>query len=96
MNRNHLHILIAFWISIISTSVVAQQSDSISHVIFLVGDAGEPQEKTQFVFDELLKQAKEVEEKSTIFFLGDNIYPNGLPSKNSKNYLQAKAIIDYQ
>ncbi|PKP51199.1 MAG: hypothetical protein CVT95_01390 [Bacteroidetes bacterium HGW-Bacteroidetes-12] len=91
-----IYYLFFYCVLLLSAQLNAQKSDSVNHVIFLVGDAGEPEEKSHSVFDELVKQANEVEGKSTIFFLGDNIYPNGLPPKNKKNHEQAKQIIDYQ
>ncbi|MBL4669961.1 MAG: metallophosphoesterase [Flavobacteriales bacterium] len=65
-------------------------------MIFLVGDAGEPEAKTFKVFDALLKQVKPIEEKSTIIFLGDNIYPGGMPNKTEKGRVEAEEIILYQ
>ena len=69
--------------------------DSIDQVVFLVGDAGEPKSNTSNVFDALLKLVKPVEEKSTIIFLGDNIYPGGIPNSNEKGNKEAKEIIHY-
>ena len=80
-------------------SVNAQQLqslDSIDHVVFLIGDVGEPENNTSEVFDALLKQVKPIEKKSSIIFLGDNIYPGGIPNKNEKGKEEAEAIILYQ
>lgn len=95
-SRFYFYLHLFCFVFLFKPQLNAQHTDSINHVIFLVGDAGEPKEKTQGVFNELIQQAKTVEEKSTIFFLGDNVYPNGIPPKNKKNHEQAKAIIDYQ
>ncbi len=55
-------------------------SDSISHTLFLIGDAGEPvSEGFEPTFLALTEQASVRPKNSTIIFLGDNIYPRGLP-----------------
>ncbi|XOV94451.1 MAG: BamA/TamA family outer membrane protein [Bacteroidota bacterium] len=58
-------------------SLLAQESE-----IFLIGDAGEP----HFPVDdnlELLKQAtKDAGPEDVLIFLGDNLYPKGLPPKS--------------
>jgi len=81
---------------LVSSFLTNAQSDSVAHTIFLLGDAGVAEEKVSVVFDELLKQVKPIENKSTIVFLGDNIYPNGMPSKNEKDREHAEAILQYQ
>ncbi len=58
----------------------AVPSDSISHTLFLIGDAGEPvSEGVEPTFLALTEQASVRPKHSTIIFLGDNIYPRGLP-----------------
>jgi len=61
----------------------------IQYSVFLLGDAGEP-----YIGDlphmELLKnQIHEAGSRSTILYLGDNIYPKGLPPEGHK--LRAEA-----
>ena len=81
---------------LVSSFLTNAQSDSIVHTIFLLGDAGVAEEKVSVVFDELLKQVKPIENKSTIVFLGDNIYPSGMPNKNEKDRKSAEDILQYQ
>ena len=58
--------------------------DSISHTLFLIGDAGEPtSEGVEPAFSALTEQASVRPEHSTIIFLGDNIYPRGLPEPDA-------------
>ena len=89
-----LSFILAFVCSFYAQNTTHQ--DSIDNVVFLVGDAGEPESNTSSVFDALLKLVKPVEEKSTIIFLGDNIYPGGIPNINEEGNIEAKAIISYQ
>ena len=74
------------------------QTDSIISRIFLIGDAGELYDNGKHhVIDWLAKNVDFNDSSNTVVFLGDNIYPYGMPMKsNSAEYLQAKAIIDYQ
>ncbi|MEO9892136.1 metallophosphoesterase [Aurantibacter sp.] len=67
------------------------------HTFYLIGDAGKSPmggfNSNLKLFKERLKNA---DENSTAIFLGDNIYPAGLPSENHKNYLKAKNSLDAQ
>ncbi len=51
-----------------------------SQKVFLIGDAGEPKNPDK-TFELLTKKTKEATEKDVLIFLGDNIYPKGLPNK---------------
>lgn len=57
---------------------------SLQHQVFLVGDAGGNSKgqpvQTLRILEQKLKQAGE---NSSILFLGDNIYPHGLPAKGT-------------
>jgi hypothetical protein len=72
------------------------QVDSISQRIFLIGDAGELVGTTHPVVDWLKKNVDWNDEKNVAVFLGDNIYPLGLPMEGEAAYPEAKKIIDYQ
>src|SRR5690606_14459451 len=67
------------------------------HSIAMVGDIG----SNGSVQDDLLLQAiqtwtVEAGDNSTIVFLGDNIYPIGLPPTDSFRYTQAQQRLDNQ
>ena len=70
----------------------------IEHTIFLIGDVGKsPKEGVGPALDMLERQIKKAEENSTLVFLGDNIYPAGMPSKdNPKKRAHAEFQIDAQ
>lgn len=70
--------------------------DSINQRIFLVGDAGELQGDSHPVIDWLKKNVDWNEETNTVLFLGDNIYPYGLPLEGDPTYDISKKILDYQ
>ncbi len=71
----------------------------VSHTIYLIGDAGLSEEgepnKALKSFKSRLNKANE---NSTAIFLGDNIYPAGLPSKKNapEAHEQAKGYLDAQ
>ncbi|MBD0332426.1 MAG: metallophosphoesterase, partial [Chitinophagaceae bacterium] len=73
------------------------QVDTIAQRIFLVGDAGGFLHGTVHPVIDWLKQNVDWNnEKNAIIFLGDNIYPLGMPSEGESSYPEAKKIIDYQ
>lgn len=69
----------------------------VSHTFFLVGDAGNwgSPEKPE-VFTLLEQQLKNADSSSTMIFLGDNIYPYGLPKADDKEYPEAKIKLEKQ
>ena len=73
------------------------QEDEIAHSFYLIGDAGNSPLGTE---SETLKAFKKELEKasknSTAIFLGDNIYPNGLPKKKAKERAFAEHQLNAQ
>ncbi|KIA85577.1 metallophosphoesterase [Flavobacterium sp. AED] len=64
----------------------ASDTSKIVHTFFLVGDAGNAnEEKAQQTLDLLSNQLKKATDNSTLLFLGDNIYPKGLPNTDHPN-----------
>lgn len=61
-------------------------TSQIAHTFFLVGDAGNADEqKAQETLALLQKRLENSNKKSTLLFLGDNIYPKGFPSNGNSN-----------
>ena len=71
------------------TNPVAQNtadSSKISHTFFLIGDAGATDEKNNKQTITLLEnRLKKATQNATLLFLGDNIYPKGLPTAENTN-----------
>ncbi len=84
-----LLLLIVFFSSSYAQEKVVQR-------IFLVGDAGELYKDKHPVCDWLKSNADWNDSTNTIIYLGDNIYPLGMPAPGDKDYETAKAILDYQ
>lgn len=72
------------------------QTDTITQRVFLIGDAGELINGKHPVVDWLQKNADWNDSRNTAIYLGDNIYPLGLPMQGEPDYDGAKKIIDYQ
>ncbi|HEU0063562.1 MAG TPA: metallophosphoesterase, partial [Flavisolibacter sp.] len=72
------------------------QPDSINQRIFLIGDAGEMPGNTHPVIAWLKINADWNDVKNTVIFLGDNIYPLGMPMVGEPTYNEAKRILDDQ
>lgn len=68
--------------------VVAQ---SKPYTVFLLGDAGEPQPEGQdAVLKTVQRQMKTSGSNSSIIYLGDNIYPRGLPDSTHEDRAEAE------
>src|SRR5215213_5039162 len=91
MTRNYMLLFTTF----LSISCLAQ-IDSISQRVFLVGDAGALEGTKQPVIEWLKAHVDWNDNKNTVVFLGDNIYPLGLPMEGEPDYPAAKQIIDSQ
>ena len=68
------------------------------HTFYLIGDAGKsPMGQMNPVLKAFQSELSTAPKKSTAIFLGDNIYPAGLPDKNDKKaYESAKSNLDAQ
>lgn len=71
-----------------------QQVEIPIHSVFLVGDAGEPIENP--VLTLLKKELALIGDRGTVIYLGDNIYPNGMPPKGHKSRSEAEKAINGQ
>ncbi len=74
-------------------TVVAQ--DSLQATILLIGDAGELTKGRHPVVDAAGKLITK-DGKTTVVYLGDNLYKTGLPDNSIPNYAIAKAPLDSQ
>ena len=71
--------------------------DSIIHTFYLVGDAGNLDQDKAFHNMNILKDSlAKASANSTLLFLGDNIYPVGMPKKDDKNRPLAEKKMDNQ
>jgi hypothetical protein len=71
---------------------ITVEKEQIKTRILLIGDAGEPQ-KNEPGLAKLLEWSSFVPEKTTVLFLGDNIYPKGMPEESAANRHDAERRI---
>lgn len=71
-------------------------ADSVVHRLILIGDAGRLHEGKNAVIDAVTAQYNFDNYRTTLLYLGDNIYPNGLPDEQSANYDGKAAVLRYQ
>jgi hypothetical protein len=79
------------------TAPAFAQTDSVVQRIILIGDAGELHENGHNpVIDAVRQQFNMHDARNTVLYLGDNVYPYGLPDESARRYPHAKEILDYQ
>lgn len=95
MNRIFcLGILFFFFNSYVKAQKI-QTPDSLQSRIVLIGDAGEFKKNKQPVILGI-QSTIPFDEKTTILFLGDNVYNTGLPDESAPNYQLMRAVLDSQ
>ena len=72
------------------------ENDSITYSLFLVGDAGEPYVVDSPLGKVLREHLKKSGRNTTVLFLGDNIYPKGMPGPYEKGRVAGEKIIQAQ
>lgn len=83
------------------TNTIPLKQKKVSHSIFFLGDGGKPnpqkKEPTLVMLEKLLQDSSSTAPKNkTIVFLGDNIYPIGMPKQDDKNRKEAELRINEQ
>lgn len=76
-------------------SLIAQ-TDTILQRIILVGDGGELTADKKHPVASAIKNFAKLDKKTTVVYLGDNLYDTGLPDDQSALYQAAKAVLDSQ
>src|SRR5260221_7432115 len=76
--------------------VVYGQRDRVVQRLYLVGDAGEFRDGRLPVRDWLKQHVDWNDTSNVLVYLGDNIYPRGMPPDGSKSVDSARKILDYQ
>lgn len=70
---------------------------NIETTLFLIGDAGEPDPRVSSVaLDSLTAQASVAPERMIVVFLGDNVYPSGIPEEGRGEYADARRRLAQQ
>ncbi len=79
------------------THIPSVPADSILQTVLLIGDAGEASSVTpEATLQVLTKMAAEHPDQNTILFLGDNLYPKGLPVPGDPQRPEMERRLDVQ
>lgn len=70
--------------------------DPVIQRLYLVGDAGELQDGHHPVCDWLKQHVNWDDSNNVLVYLGDNIYPHGMPPEGASGASEARKILDYQ
>ncbi len=76
--------------------VCPAQEAGVNYTLFLIGDCGEPVIKDSPIGDVLRREVEKAGIKSTVIYLGDNIYPFGLPAEGHKARSRGEEILRTQ
>lgn len=86
---------ISFFINAKAQTQKEPTPDSIAVRLVLIGDAGQFTNGKQPVLDAVRNKIK-FDKKTTVLYVGDNLYKEGLPDEMSVDYMQSKAVLDSQ
>ncbi|MES2747761.1 MAG: metallophosphoesterase [Bacteroidota bacterium] len=76
---------------------VVSDTSKISHSFYLIGDAGNAEkDSTVITLKNLKKYIDQSNKNATVLFLGDNIYPKGMPKKEAPERPLAEHRLDTQ
>ena len=80
-----------------SPAVEPVNRDEVIQRLFFIGDAGNPsKDRREPVLAALTHQASELPDRSLILFLGDNIYPVGMPEESDDGRSEAERKLNEQ
>jgi hypothetical protein len=78
------------------SGAICQPDTEVTHTIFLVGDGGEPYVKDDPLSAVIRACVKDAGEKTTVLYLGDNVYPKGLAYEGERLREQGEEILKNQ
>jgi hypothetical protein len=87
--RKHIYTLF-----LLSSAFLAKAQDSVVYRVILIGDAGEISKEQQKVIP--IAAGQVIKNKTTVLYLGDNIYPTGMALPGSKNETATQDILRSQ
>jgi hypothetical protein len=80
-------------LALLNCAAVYSQKDTIDARIVLIGDAGQFTNGRHPVVD-AVRQVVPLTKKTTIVYLGDNLYKYGLPDEEYSYYMASRSVID--
>ncbi len=81
----------------VAIDTVKDKDSNISHTFLFIGDAGNADEsKSKQTLNLFKKRIQRADSNTTLLFLGDNIYPKGMPSEEDVSRILAEEKINTQ
>jgi predicted phosphodiesterase len=93
MSTNFYRISILF--VLVSGQLFGQGQSDSSFTLYLIGDAGEPTVK-DVSYKKTLRQQLQENKDHAVVFLGDNVYPKGMPALGAPSRPRAESILQSQ
>src|SRR5687768_158811 len=91
-----LRFLLLFPALLFLSPVLAQPENNIEHTLYLIGDAGEPYVKNSNLGKLLREYVASSGSNTTVLFLGDNVYPKGMPAVGERRREESVEILQTQ
>jgi hypothetical protein len=91
-----LRYLLAFLLLSLSPLANAATEDSVVARIVLIGDAGALTADGHHTVVEAVEKHEKLDKKTTVIYLGDNLYRHGLPHEQYPKYEAVRAVLDSQ
>lgn len=88
--------LFVIWFLTTALGASAQTSDSVTHTFFLIGDCGEHYLDDDPMGKVLKSYMTDAGRNATLIYLGDNIYPKGMPEVGHRLRRDAEMVMQYQ
>src|SRR5215510_16582942 len=80
-------------IAFLASITASGQKDTIDARVVLIGDAGQLTNGHHPVVD-AVKQLIPLDKRTTILYLGDNLYRSGLPDEQYSYYMASRSVLD--
>lgn len=87
--------LLVLYLVFVGHAIFAQTDDTVNARIILIGDAGALVNGKHPVAS-AVKHYLHPDKKTTIVYLGDNLYQFGLPDEGNRNYVLSRTVLDSQ
>ncbi|MFZ6011995.1 MAG: metallophosphoesterase, partial [Bacteroidota bacterium] len=89
-------VLIASLLLYISAASAQSTTSPVSYSVFLIGDCGEPFVSDSPIGKVLREKVQSAGPNATVLYLGDNIYPRGLPEEGEPYRETAEKVLQIQ
>jgi hypothetical protein len=79
-----------------TTTAPAPAPDEVVATVILIGDAGKPKAGGEPVFRAVQQSLRQRPDSTVLLFLGDNVYPRGVPDRGDRYFREAVSRLEAQ